>query len=201
MNYIDKLVSLLRELDDSGSLIQTNGTKLIKKNPPREDGLFADSYLHEIYAGLDAQQINALESQIGKKLPDQLVEFYGYANGLRLFAGSLSIRGFRTAYGRDVDARLPVSLEYGNVIEKPKGGVEGQIRFGWYPAQKAELVIFFDKPGEICAVPKFENGPIIYSWPGIENLLFSEFHRMRDVYLRKPDGVDFLNPISMPERH
>ncbi len=196
MNYIDKLVRKLRALDDHGSVVQPNGTKLIRKNPPRKDGLFADSYLHEIYAGLKENEINDLERLINKKFPAQLREFYGYANGLSVFADSLSIRGLRRNYSRDIGARLPVSLEYGNTIEKPDDWVRDQIRFGWYSAQGEELVIYLDNPTEICAVSE-NQGAVLYSWPSIEELLSTEVDRMSDIYLKDPDKIGFLSPIPM----
>lgn len=198
MSYIDKLVSLLRELDDTGTVVGPDSTKLIRKNPPRRDGLFSDSYLHEIYAGLKTDDIDKLEASIDKKLPEQLRLFYSHANGLRIFAGSLSIRGLRNNCKRGGAAWLPVSLEYGNITEKPKDDARSQIRFGWYPAQNVELVIYLDNSDEVFAVPKYKSGPVLYRWPNLEELLLTEFSRMSEIYLKQQDKIDFFNPISMP---
>lgn len=198
MNYIDKLVASLRALNDSGSVVQPNGTRLIGKFPPRKDGLFSDAYLHEVYAGLAEDGIDDLEALVGKKLPEQLRAFYRQVNGLRIFAGSLSIRGLRRDYTRDIGTRLPVSLEYGNTVEKPAGGTPSQLRFGGYSAQGTELVIDLDDPAEIWAVPRFRSSPVLYRWSSLDELLAAEVDRMSEIYLRQPDNVDFLNPISMP---
>jgi hypothetical protein len=198
MNYVDKLIDSLRALEDSGSIVQSNGTRLISKFPPRKDGLFSDAYLHEIYVGLKESEIDDLEALVCQKLPEQLREFYGYANGLSIFADSLSIRGLRRNYTRDIGSRLPVSLEYGNTVEKPKGDSRSQLRFGWYSEQGAELVINLDNPEEVCAVPRYESSPVLYRWSSIEELLATEVERMGKIYLMQPDKVDFFNPISMP---
>lgn len=195
MICVSELVSLLRELDDSGSIIQPDGTMLIRKNPPRKDGLFANSYLHEVYSGLNDDEIGELEGLIGKELPEQLRSFYKCANGLKIFAGSLSIRGLRKSYKRDVDVRLPVSLEYGNLIETPEGEERSQIRFGWYPAQDVELVVYLDKPDEVFAVPRYKNNPALFHWSSLNELLLTEYARMRRIYMKQPDRIDFLNPI------
>ena len=187
-------------MDNTGSIVQANGTRLISKFPPRKDGLFSDAYLHEIYAGLKENEIDDLEASACKKLPEQLREFYRYANGLSIFADSLSIRGLRRNYTRDTGSRLPVSLEYGNVIEKPEGNARSQLRFGWFSAQDAELVIDLDNPMEICAVPSCQNSPVLYRWSSLEALLSTEVDRMSKVYLKQPDKVDFFNPISMPTK-
>lgn len=200
MNYVDELIASLRALNDSGSVVQANGTRLIGKFPPRKDGLFSDAYLHEVYAGLAEDGIDDLEALAGKKLPEQLRELYRYANGLSIFAHSLSIRGLRRNYSRDIGARLPISLEYGNTVEKPGGGTRSQLRFGWYSAQDAELVIDLDDPIEIWAVPRHQSSPVLYRWSSLEELLSTEVDRMSKVYLRQPDKVDFFNPISMPTR-
>lgn len=198
MNYVDKLIASLRALNDSGSTVQANGTRLISKFSPRKDGLFSDAYLHEVYAGLAEDGIDDLEALAGKKLPEPLREFYRYANGLSIFADSLSIRGLRRNYTRDIGSRLPVSLEYGNTVEKPEGGTCSQLRFGWYSAQGAELVLDLDDPVEIWAVPRYQSSPVLYRWSSLEELLSAEVDRMSKVYLRQPDKVDFFNPISMP---
>ena len=117
---------------------------------------------------------------------------------MSIFADSLSIRGLRRNYARDTGSRLPVSLEYGNTVEQPEGDSPSQLRFGWYSAQDAELVIDLDNPAEICALPCYRSSPVLYRWSSLEELLSTEVDRMSKVYLGHPDEVDFFNPISMP---
>lgn len=117
---------------------------------------------------------------------------------MSIFANSLSIRGLRRNYTRDIGSRLPVSLEYGNTVEKPEGGTRSQLRLGWYSAQGAELVLDLENPAEIWAVPRYQSSPVLYRWSSLEELLSTEVDRMSKVYLGQPGKVDFFNRISMP---
>ena len=203
MALIEDLIAKLRGLNDSGTRQLPSGAWLIGKLPPRSDGLFADAYLHEIYRGLTEDQLKQLERLIDLKFPEPLRAFYRQANGLSLFSDSLSIRGLRTDYSRNPAVREPVSLEYGNTIERPAAPRQGyeharkQIRFGFLAQPGAELVVYLEDE-TVEAVPARELGPVLCSWPGLEAMLTSEVDRMVKLYVDRRGNLDPLNPLDPP---
>lgn len=196
------IVNRLRSLDDSGSQVLQDGTLLIRKNPPRRDGLFFDAYLHEIYRGLREDQIDKLQALIGRDLPDDLRKFYQQANGMNLFAGSLSIQGLRKDYARDPSVRQPISLEYGNVLDTPRGQAKEDIdyiRFGFFSSgDGSELAIKPDGRRTIYAFPRYELKPVLFEWPDFESMLLSETDRMIALFKERKGNVDPLNPLPPP---
>lgn len=196
------IVNKLKSLDDRGSKVLEDGTVLIRETPPREDGLFRDSYLHEIYRGLTKDQIDQLQVLIGHNLPDDLKGFYHQINGMSLFAGSLSIQGLRKVDTRDPAVRLPISLEYGNVLDVPirqeKEDID-QIRFGFFSAgDGAEIAIKLDGRRTIYAYPRYESRPVLFEWPDLEFMLLSEIERMIVLFKEQKGDVDPLKPFPPP---
>lgn len=195
------ITAKLRSLDDTGSRTLEDGTQLIRKNPPRRDGRFSESYLHEIYPGLREDQICQLEALIGRKLPSDLRTFYEQANGMSLFADSLSIGGLRQDYSRAPGIRLPVSLEYGNVVEEPVGRAEAgidQVRFGFFSDDATELAIGLDGKRTIYALPRYELQPVLFEWPDLESMLLSEIDRMAALFKERNGAVNPLNVLPPP---
>ncbi|MGV8990546.1 MAG: hypothetical protein ACOH1Q_03985 [Thiobacillus sp.] len=196
------VVNKLRNFDDSGSTSLQDGTLLIRENPLRRGGLFSDSYLHEIYRGLQEDQIGQLQVLIGRDLPEDLWSFYQEANGMSLFAGSLSIQGLRKNYSRDSSVRLPISLEYGNVLDTPHGQAKediSHVRFGFYSSgDGAEVAIKLDGGRTIYAFPRYELKPVLFEWPDFGSMLLSEIDRMSDLFKKCNGDIDSLNPLPPP---
>ncbi len=201
---LDMVTAQLRQLDDAGSRILDDGTMLIRKLPARADGWFSEAYSHEIYAGLTDELIDRLEAGIHLKLPPDLRSFYHQANGLCLFSDSLSIKGLRENYRRHTSVRLPVSLEYGNVIDRPNGTVPGevrQVRFGFFSDDPgAEVAMNLDGDRRVYAYPRYEPGPVLYHWPDLQTFLSSEVERMIMAFKARKGDVDPLNPVEPPWR-
>lgn len=204
---ITSIISKLESLDNSESLKFEDGTHLISKLPARDDGLFQDAYQHEIYPSWSENEILRLEGLISRKIPVPLKEFYRISNGMSIFSGSLSIRGLRENYTREVDIRLPVSLESGNTKDRPMRSVNGkdefidnsgQIRFGFFSYSGTELMMLLDDKKHIYAVPRYKEGPILYEWESFESMLNSEIERMSNEYIKRDAKVDPLNPIEGP---
>ena len=139
---------------------------------------------------------------IGLEIPPDLKNFYAQANGLTLFAQSLTIRGLRTDYSRKPGLRLPVSLEYGNVLDLPAGQSmhdRDQIRFGFFSAgDGAELAIKLDGRRRIYAFPRYELKPVLFEWRDLESMLLSEIDRMAALFRERKGAVDPLNVLPPP---
>lgn len=209
-HYLDRIISKLRALNDAGFKQVPNGTLLIGKLPPLSNGSGAHAYLHVLYAPLTIEQIETLEEKIARPVPEDLRRLLQHFNGLSLFSGSLSIGGLRFNYSRKIsdEERQPVSLEYGNVIEKPLDGEEGhehfadnsqEIRFGFYSKDPgANLMMKLNGEQRVYAVPRNRIGPVLHEWSDLPTMLSLEVDRMAGLYQTDNSHVDMFNPMPTP---
>lgn len=159
-------------------------------------GLFSNNeksgiknYLHTFFTGLNDNQINDLEKNIDRKLPDDLKSFYKETNGCTIFR-SLGINGY---IGHGVNLQ-PISLEYGTVKDRPmKNGQftdnSNEIRFGGYVIDHYDVMRFLDKE-KIYAVQRFAPEPIYYEWDNLEYFFRSEVDRLIEVY--ESEGLETI---------
>ncbi|WP_157273828.1 SMI1/KNR4 family protein [Thiobacillus denitrificans] len=189
------IVDELMALDSEGSRTLPNGTRLICRRKPGDL-----QYLHCIHGSLDASDIAILEQQIGRQLPPALRDFYLQANGLYLFADSLSIGGLRTDYSRKADdsAWQPVSLEYGNTLDRAPEIPSSWIAFGFYPADPGADVSYDEAGGRILATPRYKAAPILYQWTSLAEMLLSEVERLSALYRMKGGELTRFNPFKPP---
>lgn len=210
-HYLDDIIAKLRALNDAGFKQVSNGTLLIGKLPPPPDGIGGiHAYLHALYAPITSEQIDTLGKKIARTIPADIRDLLQHCNGLSLFAGSLSIGGLRFNYSRKLsdEERQPVSLEYGNVIERPLAGENGgehfadnslEIRFGFYSKDPgAKLMMKLDGDRRVYAVPRDRIGPVLYEWSDLPALLSSEVDRMAGLYQTDHASVDMFNPMPAP---
>lgn len=203
---VERLIEKLRQYDDKGTTFLEDGASLIRKNDPREDGLFSAGYWHVVYSALNKESIAELQAQIQRELPPALIRFYEQANGISIFCGSMSIRGFRKTNARG-GLWVPVSLRYGNVVEQPTKTEDGheysgdsahQVRFGYFPAADAELVMEVAGQQKVYAIPRFRTGPVLHEWSGFSEMLFS----LADHFINECDKArgkfDPMNPLPPP---
>ena len=120
---------------------------------------------------------------------------------------SLSWRGLREDYSRDPEKRLPISLEYGNTVDRPFEGPSGQeryvdnsdqARFGIYVEAEAEVMMTLDGDPKVYAVPRYKRGPVLYEWPNLETFFVSEVDRMVALYEKRGGVVGVANPLPPP---
>lgn len=192
----DAMVTRLRQMADEGTK-KVTGVLMVAKLPPRPDGLFSQAYLHEIYAPLSEPEIEALEQDAGRVIPSDLSAFYRLANGLSLFAGSLSINGARTDYSRSPDVRQPVSLRYGNQIERPAGAPLDAVQFGFYSADPGHHA-WIDGSGEVYVTALGRPAPKLRTWPSLWTFLGDEVERLSSAYRTCRRRVDALDPLPAP---
>ncbi len=100
-------MSRLDKWSNGGIKLLNNGTKLISRAPH----VASQAWLHIIYASLINSQIELIRTAISIEIPNDLIEFWGYANGVNLFSDSISIWGLRTSYVRTgEDAYQPYDI-------------------------------------------------------------------------------------------
>ena len=112
------------------------------------------------------------------------------------------MKGLQNDYSRLGSARLPISLEYGNVLDRPIGiGEEdaNQVRFGFFSAAEgAEVAMTLDGDRAVYAYPSRQLAPVLYRWPDLETFLLSEVDRMIAAFKARNGDVDPFNPIEPP---
>lgn len=209
-HYLDDIIAKLRTLNDAGFKQVPNGTLLIGKLPPLPNGNGAHAYLHVLYAPITLAQIDTLEKKIVRPIPEDVRNLLRYANGLSLFFSSLSIAGLRFNYSRQMsdEARQPVSMEYGNVLNRPLEGNEGNERFadnsqeirigGFCEDPGFELMMRLDGDRRVYAVPRDRMGPVLYEWPDLPTLLMSEVDRMSELYRTTHSDVGMFKAMPPP---
>ncbi|WP_322084994.1 SMI1/KNR4 family protein [Burkholderia sp. BCC1999] len=128
-----ELISPIRDrmvgFSSLGEDVAKNGTVLYGKCPH----IGKDAYLHTLYPALTDAEIKILEEQIERKLPQQLVDFYGECNGFHYFVDTLIVYGLRSIAGRGADAFYqPYDMRTPNVDERIRDADEDAIFFAWY---------------------------------------------------------------------
>jgi hypothetical protein len=118
-----------------GERILTGGSRLVCPMPQ----VGPEAWLHEVFAPLSAENIEVLEREVGRKIPEGLRAFYRHANGAILFANALAIYGLRRNYERVGDqAFQPYALELHNrKSERPPGLPETFLIVGrWHDIER-----------------------------------------------------------------
>jgi len=112
------LVTLLSSSVNSNEITQTSNGIAIGRE--RHRGRLA--YKHIIYRGIDQELISDIYHYYPHIHYSTIELLYKGMNGARLFSGQISIRGFIGNYNKRIidDLGQPVSLRYGNDIERPK---------------------------------------------------------------------------------
>lgn len=177
----------------------SDGAVVIEKLKPRSDGLFYDCYLHEFYAPLTDEEMDELEQQIGRHLSADMRSLYRATNGFSLFCGSVSVGGYRRNNRRGLDQRLPISLRYGNVVERFAGDTdearESRFVFGFY--SDGDGYALSQLNDEIYLTPRRAAVPPYCSWLNLEAFLDQESKRLM-VEFSRAGSVDPLNPLRPP---
>lgn len=144
MHYFHSLMAILNRWAHLGNRKTPQGIRLIGQMPSliQRDKLIP---MHVVYEPLDESDILRLETILGHALPSALRAFYTKANGFSIFGGILSMKGLRHDYSREINDKgiyQPVSLEYGNTIERPRGYSSDMTFFCWYDYDASKVQQF-----------------------------------------------------------
>ena len=183
MNYFDSLMTVLNRWAHLGSRVTKRGVRLIGETPSliQKNKLIT---LHVVYEPLNETGILRLETILDHPLPTALRDFYSKANGLSIFGGMLSLQGIRHDYSRaltDEGMYQPVSLEYGNTTERPKGYTPNMTFFGWYDYDGSKIYARTDDR-RIFMCPRYTVEPTLCEWPDFQTFLLSEAERSADLF-------------------
>ncbi|WGY73164.1 SMI1/KNR4 family protein [Burkholderia cepacia] len=112
-----------------GECIAENGSALYGKCPR----VGREAYLHTLYPPLAHDEIARLEQLVGRRLPQQLIDFYAECNGFHYFLDTLIVYGLRKRSGRSGGALLqPYDMRTPNVEERIRDADEDMVFFAWY---------------------------------------------------------------------
>jgi len=200
MYYFDSLMAILNRWAHLGNRMTQSGVRLIGETPSliqKNKSLI----LHVVYEPLDQVDILRLENIIAHSLPTALRDFYCRANGLNIFGGKLAMMGLRHDYSRaltDEGMYQPVSLEYGNTTERPKGYTPDMTFLGWYSYDASNV---YARSGDkrIFMCPRYTVEPTLYEWPDFQIFLLSEAERLANLFDERGYMIDETDPGVPPE--
>lgn len=176
----DQLLALLSKGIDASPVAIGDGVLLCHK--PFEAPM---AYLHRIYPNLSLQQLRTLERDLGRKVPKSYGDFLCLVgNGARLF--EISLYGFVDQLRRDRTDPLgqPISLNYGNAIERPHGLAEDTFAIGGMVGWSSRGTLVMEPTGEVLLVHHRDGRDIAARWRGLNEMLEEEIARCSPLYDR-----------------
>jgi|SRR3984957_384116 hypothetical protein len=176
----EKLVALLCSGLDAGPEFIGGGVLLC-----HTPAIAPLAYLHRIYPVLTPEDFDALESHVGRPVPPDYSDFlHRVGNGARLF--ELSLHGFVGQLRRVATDPLgqPVSLRYGNVVERPRGLDDDTFAIGAMVGWSSRGSLIMEPSGEVLLVHPVDGQDVAARWPDLETMLESEISRRSSLYDR-----------------
>ncbi len=196
--YRDILNPAVRLVIETGYEILPGGTELVG----RAEHLGSEAKYHVLWAPLSDEEINHLESQIGRIHPE-FIRFLHETNGLSLFAGRLSIYGKRWRSDRMGMGRwLPFDIVTANTDERPIGLSADKMIVGSV-GQESDYLIMDVNSGIVEHIDR-ETCDSIRSWGSLHEMLEFEVERLVDVYRRSsgffPPEPSWITDLPRIER-
>jgi hypothetical protein len=176
----DQLLALLLKGIDARPVTLNGGVLLGHK--PFEAPM---AYLHRIYPCLTTQQLRTIERDLGRKVPKSYGNFLcSVGNGARLF--EISLYGSVGQLRRDLTDPLgqPISLNYGNAIERPDGLDEDTFAIGGMVGWSSSGTLVMEPTGEVLLVHHRDGREIAARWRGLNEMLEEEIARCSPLYDR-----------------
>ncbi len=190
----ESILNQLKKWEKVSTKTLNNGTVLICNVPH----IAPQAWLHEIYAVLGDEDIEGLESALGRTLPADYVEFLKCANGINIFSDSLSIWGKRNLYTRKgEDAILPYDLISLNE-EKVRYIPRDWVVFGSYSWDGSIMVYDLKKDFKKVARCSLDSNEVLHEWPSLWSWIKLEVERLSNLF--DDNGVEFdENTPTVPE--
>ncbi|WP_175010926.1 ankyrin repeat domain-containing protein [Burkholderia lata] len=140
-----------------------------------------DAYLHTLYRPLASEEIAVLEERIARRLPQQLVDFYGECNGFHYFVDTLIVYGLRAVEGRGEDAfHQPYDMKTPNVDERIHDAEDDVVFFGWYDWDGS--LVYMKGDDSRVFICKRESVSPIGEWRSLKDFLSQESERISGLF-------------------
>ncbi|CRK83649.1 SMI1/KNR4 family protein [Neobacillus massiliamazoniensis] len=189
---IDDTLNILEKWKEKGFRKLNNGTEIICHVPK----IFPEAWLHEIYAPLTDEAINALERNVvSKKIPEVLKEFYRKMNGINLFSDVFCVNGLRTSYVRTGNESIQpydlVTLDSGRHKECPNSW----LIFGSYSWDGSHVVMDTSESEnpKVFRIERWTTN-ILQEWNNFSNWLNSETSRVQTLFDENGYEIDSSIP-------
>lgn len=143
------------------------------------------AYLHRLYPVLSRGDLVGLADSVGRPVPPDYATFLCDAgNGARLFA--LHLYGYVGQLRRDASDPLgqPVSLSYGNVVERPSGLDDETLAIGGMVGWSARGCLVMTAARAVLLVHPIDGRDVAASWPSLDAMLEDEIARCSALYYR-----------------
>lgn len=191
MGEFDVVLKELEKAARFGEDVAESGARLIGHTPDRG----SHAYLHVIYPPISMNELAGLERELGRKLPTAYHEFLSsVANGLNIYAGSLSLYGLRKSNARLLENRQPYSIVRPNQYEKPEGLADECVLIGTYDWDGSKL--FMTETGQVCRCPRYEAAPVLNRWRNLSDMLSVEVKRLSKHFDETGREIDEDNPTT-----
>jgi hypothetical protein len=143
------------------------------------------AYLHRIYPRLHAEDLVDLEAQLGTNIPESFANFLTrVGNGARFF--NISIDGLVGQLRRDPADKLgqPISLDYGNIYERPPGLAEDTLAIGGMVGWSSRGCLVMQPGGEVLLVHPSDGRDVVARWDSLDAMLRDEIARQYEFHDR-----------------
>lgn len=192
MNLDDILQPYFESARNLGSDILQDGTELIGRTPH----VAPDARFHLVFPGLDSEQIEKIEHELGRHVPITYRQFLTRHNGLILYAGAISFYGFRRSYERRGDeAWQPFSIKTPNVDERPKDAEPSYFFIGSYKNDGSKLYID-DDTEKVYRSERWKSKNRLNEWTDFPTMLESEMERLSKLFNAEGEKNDPSKPTT-----
>ncbi|HCC83782.1 TPA: hypothetical protein DEP96_02950 [Candidatus Uhrbacteria bacterium] len=192
MNIQDTIMPILRKANSLGVELLDDGTQLIGHVPhvaPR-------ARLHVVPPGLKESEVNQLEIEVGKTIPDEYKQLLIQTNGLSIYSDSLSFYGLRADFIRNERAPwLAYSMVDPNNYERPRDAKDSYVFIGGYSYDGSSLFIDSNS-GKVFRCAQFRASEIYNIWPDFWTMLTSEVERLDSLFNAEGKKKDPSRPTT-----
>jgi hypothetical protein len=152
------------------------------------------AWLHKFYKPLSDDDIQKLEFQMRKRVPNALKDFLRVTNGIKFFNTTFSISGYVYLFKREIGFWQPFSLQDEQTVNRRNNRDNYFFFGGWdYDGSSA----YFDvETGKVYRCEERDITPL-NEWNSLEDLLLSEYKRLVSQHDEKGKFLDDGSKIPL----
>lgn len=156
------------------------------------------AYLHRIYPPLAPVELRELAGAIGRPVGRYGDFLRDVGNGARLF--NLSLYGFVEQLSREVSGLgQPISLRYGNVVERPSGLADDELVIGGLVGWSSRGSFVLHASGAVSLVHRENGADVAARWPTLDAMLSAEIDRLLALHDRSGRAIAGSTVLMHPE--
>lgn len=186
----NEVIRTMSRWSSTGEKLLSNGVRLICPTPH----VAPEAWLHVLFPPLTPAEIETMEKQLGRLLPDDFKDFLQRANGLKLFSYRVSVFGLRKNFAREGDeAWQPSNLvSHNQEGDRPDGSPGNVIYFAADDGGNSWCFFEFDGDGyRVGKTDRHDFRPLAY-WPDFGAWLVDEIESLEILF--DSDGAMTAKP-------